>query len=163
MNKRFALKAIIAAAALATVSACAGTGSNDLVDVAAANGIFTTLVAPVQAAGLLEDTLLSDGPFTVFAQTDATFATLPAGTVESLFLPENKDALVGILTYPVLPGSVKAANVLGAKTNVATVDSKELTVDVTRAGVPVNNTRVVIANVHASDGMTHVIDKVLLQ
>lgn len=161
MNRRFALKATIAAAALATVSACASTGSNDIVDVAAANGDFTTLVAAVQAAGL-EDTLRGDGPFTVFAPTDAAFAALPPGTVESLLLPENKDALVGILTYHVLPGSVKAADVLGAKTNVATVNGKELTVDGTRGGVLVNNARVEIANVSASNGVIHVIDKVLL-
>ena len=161
MNRRFALKATIAAAALATVSACASTGGNDIVDVAAANGDFTTLVAAVQAAGL-EETLRGDGPFTVFAPTDAAFAALPAGTVESLLLPENKDALVSILTYHVLLGSVKAADVLGAKTDVATVNGKNLTVDGTRGGVLVNNARVEIANVSASNGVIHVIDKVLL-
>ena len=161
MNRRFALKATIAAAALATVSGCASTGGNDIVDVAAANGDFTTLVAAVQAAGL-EETLRGDGPFTVFAPTDAAFAALPAGTVESLLLPENKDALVSILTYHVLLGSVKAADVLGAKTDVATVNGKNLTVDGTRGGVLVNNARVEIANVSASNGVIHVIDKVLL-
>lgn len=161
MNRRFALKSTIAAAALATISACASTGGGDIVDVAVENGNFTTLVAAVQAAGL-EDTLRSDGPFTVFAPTDEAFAKLPAGTVESLLLPENKDALVGILTYHVLPGSVKAADVLGAKTDVATINGKELTVDGTRGGVLVNSARVEIANVPASNGVIHVIDKVLL-
>jgi uncharacterized surface protein with fasciclin (FAS1) repeats len=161
MNRRFALKSTLAAAALATVAACAGTGGDDIVDVAVANGNFTTLVAAVQAAGL-EETLRSEGPFTVFAPTDAAFAKLPAGTVESLLLPENKDALVNILTYHVLPGSVKAADVLGAKTEVAAVNGQNLTVDGTRGGVLVNNARVEIANVGASNGVIHVIDTVLL-
>lgn len=161
MNRRFALKSALAATALAALSACASGGGDDIVDVAAANGDFTTLVAAIQAAGL-EDTLRGEGPFTVFAPTDEAFAKLPAGTLDSLLLPENKDALAGILTYHVLPGSVKAADVLGAKTNVATVNGKELTVDGTRGGVLVNTSRVEIANVPASNGVIHVIDKVLL-
>lgn len=80
----------------------------DIVDVAAENGSFTTLVAAVQAAGLV-DTLKGEGPFTVFAPTDEAFAKLPEGTVESLLKPENKDKLVAILTYHVVPGKVMAA------------------------------------------------------
>lgn len=161
MNRRFALKSALAATALATLSACAGGGGDDIVDVAAANGNFTTLVAAVQAAGL-EETLRSEGPFTVFAPTDEAFAKLPAGTLDSLLLPENKEKLAGILTYHVLPGSVKASDVLGAKTTVTTVNGKDLTVDGTRGGVLVNSARVEIANVPASNGVIHVIDKVLL-
>jgi len=165
MNRRFALKATIAAAALATVSACAGKGGNDIVDVAAANGDFTTLVAAVQAAGL-EDTLRGPGPFTVFAPTDAAFAALPAGTVESLLLPENKDTLVSILTYHVVPGSVQSAELLGRVQNVATVNGKTVRIDGTGSklgpAVRVNDADVVGADVLATNGVIHVIDKVLL-
>lgn len=163
MNRRFAFKATIAVAALAAVSACSTLGGgDDIVDVAASNGSFNTLVAAVQAAGL-EDTLRSEGPFTVFAPTDAAFAALPAGTVESLLLPENKDKLVGILTYHVVPGAVKAADVLGAKTDVATVNGKTITVDGSDgATVKVNNATVTAADVEASNGVIHVIDTVLL-
>lgn len=162
MNRRFALKATLAAGALATVSACADIGGGkDIVDVAASNGNFNTLVAAVQAAGL-EETLRSDGPFTVFAPTDEAFAALPAGTVESLLLPENKDKLTSILTYHVLPGTVKAADVSGVKTTVETVNGASLKVDGTRGGVLVNDARVETANISASNGVIHVIDKVLL-
>ncbi len=161
MNRRFALKTTLAVAALATVSACANMGGNDLVDVAASNGNFNTLVAAVQAAGL-EDTLRSDGPFTVFAPTDEAFAALPAGTVESLLLPENKDKLTSILTYHVIPGAVKAGDVLGAKTEVTTVNGQSLTVDGTGGGVKVGGANVTTADVEASNGVIHVIDKVLL-
>jgi uncharacterized surface protein with fasciclin (FAS1) repeats len=162
MNRRFALKATLAATALATLSACADFGGGkDIVDVAASNGNFNTLVAAVQAAGL-EETLRGDGPFTVFAPTDEAFAALPAGTVESLLLPENKDKLASILTYHVVPGIVKAADVSGVKTSVETVNGASLNVDGTRGGVLVNDARVEIANVPASNGVIHVIDKVLL-
>ncbi len=166
MNRRFALKATIAAGALAVVSACtpADTG-NDIVDIAASNGNFNTLVAAVQAAGL-EDTLRGPGPFTVFAPTDAAFAALPAGTVDSLLLPENKDQLVAILTYHVLPGAVQSGDVLGSVTNVATVNGKTVRVDGTGSklgpAVRVNNANVTAADIIASNGVIHVIDKVLL-
>lgn len=166
MNRRFALKASIAAGALAIVSACtpADTG-NDIVDIAASNGNFNTLVAAVQAAGL-EDTLRGPGPFTVFAPTDAAFAALPAGTVDSLLLPENKDQLVSILTYHVVPGAIQSGDVLGSVTNVATVNGETIRVDGTGskmgASVRVNNADVVSADILASNGVIHVIDKVLL-
>ena len=166
MNRRFALKATIAAGALAIVSACspANTG-NDIVDIAASNGNFNTLVAAVQAAGL-EDTLRSEGPFTVFAPTDAAFAALPAGTVESLLLPENKDQLVSILTYHVLSGAVESGEVLGAVANVETVNGQTVRVDGTGSkvgpSVRVNNATVTAADIIASNGVIHVIDKVLL-
>ena len=166
MNRRFALKASIAAGALAIVSACtpADTG-NDIVDIAASNGNFNTLVAAIQAAGL-EDTLRGPGPFTVFAPTDAAFAALPAGTVDSLLLPENKDQLVSILTYHVVPGAIQSGDVLGSVTNVATVNGETIRVDGTGskmgASVRVNNADVVSADILASNGVIHVIDKVLL-
>ncbi|WP_375228099.1 fasciclin domain-containing protein [Roseobacter sp. S98] len=166
MNRRFALKSTIAAGALAAIAACtpADTGS-DIVDIAAADGNFTTLVAAVQAAGLV-DTLKGPGPFTVFAPTDAAFAALPAGTVENLLLPENKDTLTSILTYHVVPGSIQAADVLGTRQSVATVNGQNLHVDGTggKAGpaVKVNDANVTAADILATNGVIHVIDKVLL-
>lgn len=162
MKRRFALKATIAAGALAVIAACTPADmGDDIVDVAASNGSFNTLVAAVQAAGL-EDTLRGPGPFTVFAPTDDAFAALPAGTVESLLLPENKDKLVGILTYHVLPGSVAAADVLGARTSATTVNGQDVHVDGTGGGVKINKANVVAADVMATNGIIHVIDKVLL-
>ena len=161
MNRRFALKATIAAGALAALAACSSDMGDDIVDVAASNGSFNTLVAAVQAAGL-EDTLRSEGPFTVFAPTDDAFAALPAGTVETLLKPENKDQLVAILTYHVLSGAVPAEAVLGQKQSVATVNGANVTVDGRGGAVKVNNANVVAADVMASNGVIHVIDKVLL-
>jgi uncharacterized surface protein with fasciclin (FAS1) repeats len=129
-----------------------------IVEVAAANGSFATLVAAVQAAGLVE-TLSSEGPFTVFAPSDAAFAALPEGLVEKLLLPENKDVLVRILTYHVLGQKVLAADVTAAA--VATVEGSELTIT-TENGVKVNDATVVGTDVLASNGVIHVIDKVLL-
>lgn len=162
MNRRFALKATIAAGALAAIAACTPADmGDDIVDVAASNGSFNTLVAAVQAAGL-EDTLRSEGPFTVFAPTDDAFAALPAGTVESLLLPENKDKLVSILTYHVLSGAVPAEAVLGKRQNVATVNGATVHVDGRGGAVKVNDANVVAADVMATNGVIHVIDKVLL-
>jgi len=166
MNRRFALKSSLAAGALAVVSACtpADTGS-DIVDIAAADGNFTTLVAAVQAAGLV-DTLKGPGPFTVFAPTDAAFAALPEGTVESLLLPENKDTLTSILTYHVIPGNVLAADVIGSVSNVATVNGQTVRVDGTGGktgpAVKVNDANVIQADILATNGVIHVIDSVLL-
>ena len=166
MNRRSALKATLAAGALAALTACApAQQGSDIVDIAASNGNFNTLVAAVQAAGL-EDTLRSPGPFTVFAPTDAAFAALPAGTVESLLLPENKEQLVSILTYHVLPGAVQSGDVLGSVTNVATVQGQTVRVDGTggkfAAAVRVNDANVTTADILATNGVIHVIDKVLL-
>ena len=165
MNRRFALKSTIAAAALVTLGACAQDGGDDIVDIAAGNGNFNTLVAAVQAAGL-EDTLRGDGPFTVFAPTDAAFAALPAGTVDSLLLPENKDQLVSILTYHVVPGAVQSGDVIGSVANVETVNGATVRVDGrgSKAGpaVKVNDAAVTAADIIASNGVIHVIDKVLL-
>jgi uncharacterized surface protein with fasciclin (FAS1) repeats len=129
-----------------------------VVEVASANGSFATLVAAVQAAGLSE-TLSSEGPFTVFAPSDAAFAALPEGLVEKLLLPENKDVLVQILTYHVLGQKVLAADVTAGA--VATVEGSELTIT-TENGVKVNDATVVGTDVLASNGVIHVIDKVLL-
>lgn len=133
--------------------------SKDIVAVAAGAGSFNTLVAAVKAAGLVE-TLQGTGPFTVFAPTDEAFAKLPAGTVESLLKPENKQKLIAILTYHVVPGKVMAADV---KTMQAgTVNGQKLSLVVANGGVSVNNAKVISADVTASNGVIHVIDTVVL-
>lgn len=134
--------------------------AKDIVDTAVGAGQFSTLVAAVQAAGLV-DTLKGAGPFTVFAPTDAAFAKLPAGTVESLLKPENKDKLVAILTYHVVPGKVMAADIAGKKMMVASVQGAEISVDASQ-GVTVNDANVVTADVEASNGVIHVIDTVIM-
>ena len=132
----------------------------DIVDTAIGAGSFNTLVAAVQAAELVE-TLKGTGPFTVFAPTDEAFAKLPAGTVEELLKPENKDQLVAILTYHVVPGRVLAADVVGVS-SVATVQGGSLTVDVTDGAVKIDAANVVQTDIVASNGVIHVIDSVVL-
>lgn len=134
--------------------------SKDIVETAVEAGSFETLVAAVAAADLVE-TLKSEGPFTVFAPTDEAFAALPAGTVEDLLKPENKAKLVSILTYHVLPGKVMAADIAGKKMMAATVEGSEIDVNA-MGGVMINDATVVTADVEASNGVIHVIDKVLL-
>lgn len=144
---------------LALNTARAGDKAGDIVAVAAGAGSFKTLVAAVKAAGLVE-TLQGKGPFTVFAPTDEAFAKLPAGTVENLLKPENKEKLVAILTYHVLAGKVMAADV---KTMAAkTVNGKELSIKVDAGKVTVDNAHVVKTDVAASNGVIHVIDTVVL-
>ncbi len=138
----------------------AKASEKDIVDTAVGAGTFGTLVAAVQAAGLV-DTLKGEGPFTVFAPTDEAFAKLPAGTVENLLKPENKDQLVAVLTYHVLPGKVMSADIAGKKTKVASVQGSEISVDATD-GVKVDEANVVAADVQASNGVIHVIDAVIL-
>jgi uncharacterized surface protein with fasciclin (FAS1) repeats len=162
MNRRFALKSFILAAGVAAVAACtpAMESEPDIVDIAASNGNFNTLVAAVTAAGLV-DTLKGDGPFTVFAPTDAAFAALPAGTVDSLLLPENKDKLTAILTYHVVPGAVTSDQLAGQRLSVATVNGADVHID-GRNGVKVEDSNVTTADIIASNGVIHVIDAVLL-
>jgi uncharacterized surface protein with fasciclin (FAS1) repeats len=132
----------------------------DIVDTAVKAGSFKTLVAAVKAAGLVE-TLKGDGPFTVFAPTDEAFAKLPDGTVESLLKPENKDKLVAILTYHVVAGNVKAADVVKLK-EAKTVQGQSVSIKVTDAGVKVDNAKVVKTDIECSNGVIHVIDSVIL-
>ena len=133
----------------------------DIVDTAVSAGQFNTLVTAVQAAGLVE-TLKSDGPFTVFAPTDAAFAKLPAGTAESLLKPENKDQLISVLTYHVVSGKIMSADIAG-KNNVMvqTVQGGKVSVNATN-GVMINAAKVVSADIETSNGVIHVIDTVLL-
>jgi len=134
--------------------------AQDIVDTAIAAGQFETLVAAVQAAGLVE-TLKGEGPFTVFAPTDEAFAALPAGTVANLLKPENKDQLIAVLTYHVIPGAVMAADIAGKKLEVATVQGSDVSIDATM-GVKVDNATVVMADIETSNGVIHVIDQVIL-
>jgi uncharacterized surface protein with fasciclin (FAS1) repeats len=151
-----AATAIVGAGFFATAQAYAA----DIVDTAIAAGNFKTLVAAVQAAGLV-DTLKGAGPFTVFAPTDEAFAKLPAGTVESLLKPENKDKLIAILTYHVVAGKVMAADVAGKKTMAKSVQGSEITVDGTK-GVMVDAATVLTADIAADNGVIHVIDAVIM-
>ncbi len=132
----------------------------DIVDTAVSAGQFETLVAAVQAAGLV-DTLKGDGPFTVFAPTDEAFAKLPDGTVEDLLKPENKEQLVAVLTYHVVPGKIMSGDIAGQTTMVETVQGGKLSVDATD-GVKVDEATVISADIEASNGVIHVIDTVVL-
>ena len=132
----------------------------DIVDTAAAAGSFKTLVAAVKAAGLVE-TLTGAGPFTVFAPTDEAFAKLPAGTVEGLLKPENKEKLVAILTYHVVGAKAMAKDVAGM-TSAKTVNGKELKLKVEGGKVMVNDATVTTADIQTSNGVIHVIDTVLM-
>lgn len=132
----------------------------DIVDTAVAAGDFKTLAAALQAAGLV-DTLKGPGPFTVFAPTDEAFAKLPAGTVEELLKPENKEKLVAILTYHVVSGKVMAKDVASLN-SAKTVNGKSVTISQQNGVVMVDNARVVKTDIAASNGVIHVIDTVIL-
>lgn len=146
------------AVGLMTGAAFAGGMKKDIVDTAAGNSDFETLVAAVQAAGLVE-TLKGDGPFTVFAPTDDAFAALGA-TVDDLLKPENKDKLTAILTYHVVPGKVMSGD-LTDDAMVATVEGSDVTIDLDN-GPMVNDAKVVTADIETSNGVIHVIDKVIM-
>ncbi|KAM3097546.1 fasciclin domain-containing protein [Phormidesmis sp. 146-12] len=135
------------------------TSSETIVGVATANGSFKTLTAALKAAGLVE-TLNGSGPFTVFAPTDAAFAKLPKGTVETLLKPENKAKLIQVLTYHVVPGEVLSTSLKSGK--VKTVEGSPVSVMVGKSGVMVNKSKVTGADVKASNGVIHVIDTVLM-
>ena len=166
MYKITAMVAAVAVLALGAVSASAyessakKQASADIVDTAVAAGSFNTLVAAVQAAGLV-DTLKGEGPFTVFAPTDQAFAALPEGTVESLLKPENRDQLVAVLTYHVVPGKVTAAEVVNLS-EAATVNGANVTISSSYGKVKVDGATVVQADVMTSNGVIHVIDQVIL-
>jgi len=154
---KFRLPILMAGAlALALTSAASAA---DIVDTAVAAN-FNTLVAAVKAAGLV-DTLKGPGPFTVFAPTDAAFAKLPAGTVENLLKPENKEKLVAILTYHVVSGKVMAADAMKVKT-AKTVQGEDLTIKTMGGKVMIDNAHVTKADIVADNGVIHVIDTVLM-
>jgi uncharacterized surface protein with fasciclin (FAS1) repeats len=145
---------------IAAGSASAYAADKDIVDTAVAAGQFKTLAAALTAAGLV-DTLKGPGPFTVFAPTDAAFAKLPAGTVDTLLKPENKAKLTAILTYHVVAGKVMAADVVKLK-EAKTVNGAMVAVKVDGGNVMINNSKVTTADIEASNGVIHVIDTVLL-
>ncbi|MGM0535494.1 MAG: fasciclin domain-containing protein [Pseudomonadota bacterium] len=132
----------------------------DIVDTAASAGQFETLVAAVEAAGLVE-TLKGEGPFTVFAPTDDAFAALPEGTVESLLEPENQAQLQAILTYHVVSGMIMAEDAMAAD-SATTVQGQDLTITTMDGSVMINDATVVQADIEASNGVIHVIDSVLM-
>ncbi|HEY6633162.1 MAG TPA: fasciclin domain-containing protein [Rhizobiaceae bacterium] len=151
--------AFLAATFALATSVSALAADKDIVDTAVSAGQFKTLAAALEAAGLVE-TLKGAGPFTVFAPTDAAFAALPAGTVETLLKPENKGQLTEILTYHVVPGKVMASDLKDGM-KAATVEGAEVTIDLDN-GPMVNDAKVVKADVPASNGVIHVIDKVIM-
>jgi transforming growth factor-beta-induced protein len=179
--KRFSMFTIIMVVASLVMAACAPAATptpaptatqapqptatpepmlKDIVDTAVADGRFTTLVAAIGAAELV-DTLKGEGPFTVFAPTDDAFAALPAGTVDELLKPENKQKLTDILLYHVVSGKVMAAEVT-ALTSATTVLGKDVAVKVDMGNVYINEAKVIITDIATSNGVIHVIDAVLL-
>lgn len=156
--RTLAMAAVVASPlALTAVSAHA----TDIVETAIEAGSFNTLVAAVEAAGLVE-VLRGDGPFTVFAPTDEAFAALPEGTIEMLLEPENVEQLVAILTYHVVPGEVPASAAAGSVVELETVQGQAVTVDGTGGGVTVDGANVIAADIEADNGIIHVIDTVIL-
>ena len=155
------LRSLLFAAAITlggSVSAFAA--EKDVVDTAIEAGQFETLAAALGAAGLVA-TLKGTGPFTVFAPTDEAFAKLPAGTVESLLKPENKQKLTAILTYHVVAGKVMAADVAGLD-QAKSVNGKMIDIEVEGSTVKVNDAAVTAADIAASNGVIHVIDEVIM-
>lgn len=162
---RATLAAVAVATAFAAPAHAGGSYGDkaakaDIVDTAVAAGSFKTLATALQAAGLV-DTLKGKGPYTVFAPTDEAFAKLPAGTVESLLKPENKAKLQAVLTYHVVPGNVKAADVVKL-TSAKTVNGQSVKIDATGGAVKVDGANVVKTDIAASNGTIHVIDSVIL-
>ncbi len=159
MNKFFGLAIAIMMLVVGSLPAAA-QGEKNIVEIAAGDDRFETLVAAVQAAGLV-DTLQGDGPFTVFAPTDDAFAALPAGTLEALLA--DTDTLTKILTYHVVSGKVMAADVVGLNgQEVGTVQGENVMVKVDGGNVMINDANVIITDIEASNGVIHVIDKVII-
>ena len=161
MFKKISVMAVgVMMAATAMVQA-GSYGSKDIVDTAVSNGSFTTLVAAVEAAGLVE-TLKGEGPFTVFAPTDDAFAALPEGTLDDLLKPENKDQLAAILTYHVVAGKVKAKDVVSLD-KATTVQGADVSINIEDGKVILNgNSQVVSTDISTSNGVIHVIDTVII-
>lgn len=156
--------ALFAALALAggiVFAADRAEAQQNIVETAAAAGQFGTLLAAAEAAGLVE-TLAGPGPMTVFAPTDEAFARLPAGTVDSLLQPQNRDQLVGILTFHVVPGEITSSDLAGMAVRLETASGRELAVDATTPAVNVGGARLIGADIQASNGVIHVVDRVIL-
>ena len=159
LNKCFNIVSIAVIALSVSIGAASATSKN-IVETAVQSGKFNTLVAALKAAGLV-NTLNGKGPFTVFAPSDTAFSKLPAGTVDGLLMPENKSKLVSILAYHVIPGKVMSGDIAGKKISVKTVQGSKISVDA-MYGVKINNSNVVSADIAATNGVIHVIDKVLI-
>ena len=159
LNKCFNIVAIAVIALSVSIGAASATSKN-IVETAAQSGKFNTLVAALKAAGLV-NTLNGKGPFTVFAPSDTAFSKLPTGTVDGLLKPENKAKLVSILAYHVIPGKIMSGDIAGKKISVKTVQGSEISVDA-MYGVKFNDSNVVSADITATNGVIHVIDKVLI-
>lgn len=165
LTRIFSGIALIVGFAISAVAVAGHHGSKeksaaDIVDVAVSAGQFNTLAAALDAADLV-DTLKSDGPFTVFAPTDAAFAKLPAGTVDSLLKPENKDQLIAVLTYHVVPGKVMAEQAINLD-SATTVNGSDIAIAVVDGKVKIDDATVVKTDIAASNGVIHVIDSVIL-
>lgn len=143
-----------------SASRSAALNKNNIVETAAAAGSFTILTKALDAAAL-KDALQGDGPFTVFAPTDEAFAKLPAGTLDELLKPENRQKLVDILTYHVVKGRIPAADVVGVDKAI-TLNGQSVTVNVQGQAVRINGSNVIKTDIDASNGIIHVIDEVLL-
>ncbi|WP_420493406.1 fasciclin domain-containing protein [Rhizobium etli] len=156
------MKRVFAAAvvAIAAIGLQAQAAEKDIVDTAVEAGQFKTLASALDAAGLVP-TLKEPGPFTVFAPTDAAFAKLPAGMVAELLKPENKEQLIDILTYHVVRGKVMAADVIGVD-EAKSVNGKMIDVETMGRSVKVNDANVTATDIAASNGVIHVIDRVIL-
>ena len=159
LNRCFNIVSIAVIALSVSIGAASATSKN-IVETAVQSGKFNTLVAALKAAGLV-NTLNGKGPFTVFAPSDTAFSKLPAGTVDGLLMPENKAKLVSILAYHVIPGKVMSGDIAGKKISVKTVQGSKISVDA-MYGVKINDSNVVSADIAATNGVIHVIDKVLL-
>lgn len=155
-----ALAAALFLMATETFAGSYGKKQPDIVDTAVAAGTFNTLAAALEAGDLV-DTLKADGPYTVFAPTDEAFAKLPAGTVEMLLMPENKDKLVAILTYHVVPGKVTAAEVI-TMTSAPTANGSDVAISIVDETVFINDSKVIATDIEASNGIIHVVDSVIL-
>lgn len=154
------MTALVALSSIFVITPAMSYTKNDIVDTAVSAGQFKTLVAALKAGGLV-DVLKGSGPFTVFAPTDDAFKALPKGTVESLLKPENKEKLVAILTYHVVSGKTVSSAIAGKALTTKTVQGGSLNIDGTD-GVRINKATVVKADIMASNGVIHVIDKVLM-
>jgi uncharacterized surface protein with fasciclin (FAS1) repeats len=160
VSKSILTLAVLAMCSVITQPAMAEKAKKDIVDTAVAAGSFKTSAATLGAADLIE-ALKGEGPFTVFAPTDEAFAKLPKGTLESLLKPENKEKLVSILTYHVVSGKVPAKKVVNL-TSAKTLQGSEVKINVSGGKVSVDNAQVVKTDIHCSNGVIHVIDKVIL-
>jgi uncharacterized surface protein with fasciclin (FAS1) repeats len=156
MNAKYSAYAVAAMLVAASPAAAA-----DIVETAVSNGSFKTLTAALQAAGLVE-TLKGKGPYTVFAPTDEAFKKLPAGTVETLLKPENKAQLQKVLAYHVVSGNVMSGDLKGKTTNAKTVEGSAVRIDASGNAVKVDDAVVTQADVSASNGVIHVIDRVIM-